>query len=78
MSWVQVAIWVASLVISYALRPKPPGPTPPATLSEINVPTAEEGGEIPVVFGSPLIKSANVVYYGNLRVVAIRKKGGKK
>lgn len=78
MSWVQVAIWVATLVVGYALRPKPPGPPPPASFADVQVPSAEEGGVIQVAFGSPIIKNANVVWYGDFSAVAIRKKGGKK
>lgn len=77
MAWWHVALWVASLVISYALRPKPEEPTP-ARLQDLDVPTAEAGREIPVLFGTRDIGNANVVWYGHLRVHPYRKKGGKK
>ena len=78
MSWVHVAIWVATLVVGYALRPKPPGPQPPATFDQVQVPTAEEGGVITVAFGTVPIKNGNVVWYGDFKSRAIRASGGKK
>lgn len=75
--WWYVAVFVVALAVSYAMRPKPQAP-PPAGLGDIQAPTAEEGREIPVLFGTRDIKGPNVVWYGDLRTVAIRKKGGKK
>ena len=74
--WYLVVIVVAALV-SVALAPKPPEPKP-ASLSDVDAPTAEEGRPIPVVFGTVLVKSANVVWYGDLRTTPIKSKGGKK
>jgi len=75
--WAFIAGLVIALVASYALRPKPPS-TPPAGLDEIKVPTAEEGREIPVLFGCRVVKSPNVVWYGDLKTKAIKSSGGKK
>jgi len=75
--WGYLAVFVLALVVSYAMAPKPQS-RPPAGLSEFNVPTAEIGREIPVLFGTRAIGGANVVWYGHLRTVPIRKKGGKK
>lgn len=47
-------------------------------LSDVDAPTAEEGRPIPVVFGTVLLRGANVVWYGDLEAEPIRKKGGKK
>jgi hypothetical protein len=74
--WYLVVIVVATL-ISSALAPKPPEPKP-ASLSDVDVPTAEEGRPIPVVFGSVLLRGSNVVWYGDLEAEPIRKSGGKK
>lgn len=74
--WYLVVIVVAAL-ISSALAPKPPEPKP-ASLSDVDAPTAEEGRPIPVVFGTVLLRGANVVWYGDLAADPIRKKGGKK
>ncbi len=75
--WQYVAVFVVALVVSYAMMPKPQS-QPPAGLGDIQAPTAEEGREIPVLFGTRDINGPNVVWYGDLRTVAIRKKGGKK
>lgn len=75
--WQFIAILVIAVVAAYALRPKPET-QPPAGLGEIEAPTAEEGREIPVLFGTRDIKGPNVVWFGHLKTVAIRKKGGKK
>ncbi len=75
--WWYVAVFVVALAVSYAMMPKPQSQSP-AGLGDIQAPTAEEGREIPVLFGTRDIKGPNVVWYGDLRIVAIRKKGGKK
>ena len=75
--WWFVAAVVVSVGVSYFLAPKPQS-RPPAGLGEIKAPTAEEGREIPVLFGTRDIEGPNVVWYGDLRTTAIKKKGGKK
>lgn len=77
MVWEYVIYFVISLVISYAMMPRPQSAPPPA-IGEVKAPTAEEGREIPVLFGTRDIEGPNVVWYGDIRTVAIRKKGGKK
>lgn len=79
MAWVQVALFVASLVISYALTPKPKNQEPRAAgLSEFDVPVATEAEPIPVLFGTRWISRPNVVWYGDLRVTPITKDSGGK
>jgi len=80
MGWddlIYIAILLATTALSMALAPKPPKPKP-AVLSDFDVPTAEEGRPIPVVFGTVTVKGANVIWYGDLGTKAIKKKGGKK
>lgn len=72
-----VVVWVAALAAAYSMMPKPQS-QPPAGLGDIKVPTAEEGREIPVLFGTRDIDGPNVVWYGHFKAVAVRKKGGKK
>jgi len=74
--WWYLAVFVAALVLSYALIPKPQ--IPPPAIGEIKAPTAEEGREIPVLFGTREINSLNVVWYGDVRIVALKSSGGKK
>lgn len=75
--WWYIAVFIVALVVSYAMTPKPQS-QPPAGLGDIKAPTAEEGREIPVLFGTRDLESPNVVWYGDLKTVAIRTKGGKK
>ncbi len=76
MAWVYFAVWVVSLVAVYSMMPKPQS-RPPAGLNEFPVPTAEEGREIPVLFGTRDLRGPNIVWYGDLKTVALKKKGGK-
>lgn len=75
--WWYLAVFVVALVVAYSAAPKPQS-VPPAGLGDINAPTAEDGREIPVLFGTRVLKGPNIVWYGHLKTVAIRKKGGKK
>ena len=70
-------VFLVSLAIQYFLAPSPPKPKP-ASLSDFDVPTADEHRPIPVVFGTVRITGVNTVWYGDLKSVAIKKKGGKK
>lgn len=72
-----IAVFALALAVSYSMTPKPQS-RPPAGLGDFNVPTAEVGREIPVLFGTRKLEGPNVVWYGHLRVVAIKKRGGKK
>lgn len=73
MAWWQVVLVVASLAIAYVNRPRPED-SKPATLEEIQVPTADER-PIAVLFGTRDFKAPNVVYYGNLRNTPVFQRG---
>lgn len=75
--WYYAVMFVVSLVVSYATRPKPQNARP-SGLGDVQAPTAEVGREIPVLFGTRPIYGANVVWYGDLMTQAIKSKGGKK
>lgn len=77
MAWWYALYFVVALVISYSLTPKAQN-AKPAGLDEIQAPTAEVGREIPVLFGTRDITGPNVVWYGDLRTVPVKKSGGKK
>lgn len=75
--WVFIAIVIVALVVGYAAAPKAENTTPPS-LGDAKAPLANEGSEIPVLFGTKEISSPNVVWFGDQRTIPIRKKGGKK
>lgn len=72
-----IGVLIVAAVVAYALAPKPPTPPPPA-LEDFQVPTAEEGRPVPVVFGEVWITGPNVLWYGDLATDPIRRSGGKK
>jgi hypothetical protein len=74
MGYVYFAIVVIAL--AYALQPKPAAQKPPS-LSEIDVPTAEQGKPIPKVFGRVIVQSPNIIWYGDLGYRKIKSSGGK-
>lgn len=77
MSYVYVAAAViAVVVIAVSMSAKPPT-TPPPSLSDLDLPTAEEGRPIPVIFGVVTITSPNIVWYGHLGYASVKTKGGK-
>ena len=76
---VQIVVSLVLTAISYALSPKPKNARPKAAgLDDFNLPTADEGRPIPVVFGTVLLRGPNVVWAGDHEVDPIRNGGGKK
>lgn len=63
--------------MSVALAPKAPQPKP-AALEDFDVPVAEAGRPIPVVFGTVTLTGPNVLWYGDPNFDPITAKGGKK
>lgn len=74
--YVQIAILIISLIVSYATRPKPPKPKPPA-LEDFDFPQFEEGTPQIVVFGDVWLKDWMVLTVGNYRTTAIKADGKK-
>lgn len=72
-----IALFAVGLVLGFAAQPKISN-APPAGIGEITAPIAEDGVEIPVLFGTRDLNGPNVVWYGDLKTVAIKAKGGKK
>ncbi len=75
--WVQLILLVVSYFVSAALAPKPPQPKA-AALEEFDIPLAEEGREIAVIFGTVIVKSPTLMWFGDLQTKPIKSKGGKK
>lgn len=73
--WGQLAVALVLAIVGYALAPRPPKPKP-ASLEDVQVPTAEEGRPVPVVFGTVRVTGSNVIWYGDLSTSKI-KEGGK-
>ncbi len=61
---IALLISVAIQIVAYIIMPKPKTPKPEAA-KELENPTAEAGIPIPVVFGSKIIKSPNVLWFGD-------------
>lgn len=74
--WVYFVVMAIATVAAYALAP---GATDvsPSTVEDSDIPTADEGGAIPVVFGTVVVKSSNIVWYGDLGYKAVKSSGGK-
>lgn len=72
MGWPLVVAFIIALAIAVKSIPKPQT-QPPAGLNEIQAPTAEDGREIPVLFGTRDMSGPNIVYYGDLRTTPVKK-----
>jgi hypothetical protein len=70
MGWNFVAKLIFTLIVSYALRPKPQKQKP-ATLQDVEAPTAEDGKPICVVLGRRRVRDPNVTWYGDVSSRAI-------
>ncbi|AEY69556.1 tail assembly protein [Burkholderia phage vB_BceS_AH2] len=77
--WIQLIIALVMLVISYLIMPKPKRNDPTVqALKDDDFPLADEGNEIPVVFGECVLAAPNVVWWGDVKTREIRSSGGKK
>lgn len=74
---IQIVIMLVSSYVAWALAPKPPAPKS-STLDDFDVPKAEEGTPIGVVFGSVIIKAPTLVWWGDLSTEKIKTKSSKK
>ncbi|MGE4551801.1 MAG: hypothetical protein AB7D57_01745 [Desulfovibrionaceae bacterium] len=78
MAWWMLVAWVAVALLGSLLGTESKkSSVTPAGLGDWNISTAEETKRVPVLFGTRLVP-VNIVWYGDLRVSAIKKKGGKK
>ncbi len=72
--WVTLLLYAGSVVLSGLLQKAPK--TKAAGLGELQVPTAEEGRNLPVIWGTCCLKSPNVVWYGDYKVKEIKESMG--
>jgi len=70
---IMVALSYAVAALSKPKAPKAQAPKP-AGLENFNIPTADEGRPIQVLFGKRRISGPNVVWYGDLKVTPIVEK----
>jgi hypothetical protein len=70
--WWYVVVFVVSLIIAVSTMPKPQSRRPDA-FEDIDAPTAEEGREIPVLFGTRMIEGPNLVWYGDFKSSPIQR-----
>lgn len=62
--WVAIVVAVASVALSFLLRPKIKKPKPDA-VKDLEDPTSEAGRPIPVVFGTITVKGLNLLWFGD-------------
>ena len=61
--WLSLVLAVVSLALNLLLAPRPKTPKPDAA-QDLELPTAEAGRPIPVVFGTITVKGLNILWYG--------------
>ncbi|WKB50770.1 hypothetical protein [Eleftheria terrae] len=77
--WPQLIVWIATTVLSALLAPKPKSQdAQPGQIGDKDLPIASQDAPIPVLFGTRVISGPNVVWYGDVQVKPIKKKGGGK
>ena len=74
---IQIAIMIVASYLAQALAPKPKQPIA-ASLYDFNVPTADDGTPVPVIFGTVWITGFNVLWYGALRTTPVKAASGGK
>ncbi len=65
-----IILYLIVIILAVVFAASAKGPeTKPATLADVEAPTAEQGRAIPVVFGTVVLKSPNLVWYGDLKYI---------
>ena len=78
--WNYLIVWVGTAVLSALLAPRPKvQDAEPGQIGDKDIPMASQDAPIPVLFGTRVLSQPNVVWWGDVRVIPIRKSsGGKK
>jgi hypothetical protein len=77
MPWLLI-IQIVIAVLSYLLRPKPQDPAIPVP-GELEATVVDSSSDVPVLFGTRIMKSTNCVWYGDVGTTPIITcAGGKK
>lgn len=74
---IYLAVLLLATYVATAFAPKPPKPKA-ARLQDFDIPTAEQGRPIPVIFGSVTVTGPNVIWYGDLDTSSIKESAGSK
>jgi hypothetical protein len=64
MWWIVGALSIATFIASMLLSPKPPMPVV-ASSGRPRRPTSQDGREIPIIFGTVLLKDPNITFFGD-------------
>ena len=75
MFWYWIAVIVISIV-AYACMPRPKPPAIAAKAGQIEMTIAEEGGTIPVVYGTRILTSNNIGWYGDQSTTPVYQNSG--
>ncbi len=72
MIWFDLALFIASYLVTYILSPKPIiEDRRPATLDDLKIPQATEGAPVAMVLGTVRQRGANTLWYGDFSSKAI-------
>ena len=66
------------MAVSYAITASMAPKAQKPVAGQLDIPTAAQGGSVPVCFGENVVTESNVIWYGGASVTAIKTKGGKK
>lgn len=75
-TWIYLIVMLIVLIASVALMPKPKSAPPPA-LGDYQVPTADDGRDVGMIFGTVWIDDPNIINYGQLTTRPIYATSGK-
>ena len=64
------------IILAVALAPQAPASEPPS-LTNIDAPTAKQGRPVPKIFGTRILQSPNIVWYGDVGYNEVLSEGGK-
>lgn len=75
MVWAAIVVALVMAVVGELLRPKPKFNDPkPSAVGDFSFPTADASRVIPIFFGTCKMQGPNVVWFGDLTIVTLKKK----
>ena len=75
MVWVAIVVALVMAVVGELLRPKPKFNDPkPSAVGDFSFPTADASRVIPIFFGTCKMQGPNVVWFGDLTIITLKKK----